>query len=234
MGSQYIFVNMAVTLDGKIAAAGREPFSLGSEADRKEMDRLRAEADIVLWGGETLRATRSSARIRNPELTAARASSGRPPQPANGVITLSGNIPPSAKWFDAQDVRRFIFTGDQGAPAAEAAARGRAEVVVLGGREVTASALLAALAKRGMERVLLEGGGSVHWMFAREGLLDALHVTLTPWLAGGTAAPTLLDGEGFPSGSFLRLRLEEVRREGEEIFLRYRVDRPNAGNPPAR
>ncbi|MBI2177495.1 MAG: dihydrofolate reductase family protein, partial [Candidatus Tectomicrobia bacterium] len=63
MARPYVFVNMAVTLDGKIAAADRKGFSLGSTADRREMDRLRAEADIVLWGGETIRAARGPARV---------------------------------------------------------------------------------------------------------------------------------------------------------------------------
>ena len=70
-------------------------------------------------------------------------------------------------------------------------------------------------------------------MFAREGLLDALHITLTPWLAGGASAPTLLDGEGFPTGRFLRLTLEEARQEGEEVFLRYRVAGRGPGEVPA-
>lgn len=234
MARPYVFVNMAVTLDGKIAAADRKGFSLGSTADRREMDRLRAEADIVLWGGETIRAARGPARVRDPRLTASRQASGRPAQPANGVVTASGDIPPSLKWFDAPDVARFVFTGARGAPAAREAARGRAEVVVLGEGEVSAAALLDALVQRRMEKVLVEGGGGLHWMFAREGLLDAIHVTLTPWLAGGASAPTLLGGAGFPAGRFLRLALEEARREGEEVFLRYRVVGRGPGEPPAR
>ena len=46
-------------------------------------------------------------------------------------------------------------------------------------------------------------------------------MTLTPWLAGGSEAPTLMDGPGFRSGEFLGLDLVEVRREGDELFLRY-------------
>jgi 5-amino-6-(5-phosphoribosylamino)uracil reductase len=107
-------------------------------------------------------------------------------------------------------------------------------VVVLGEEEVSAAALLDALVQRGMERILVEGGGGLHWLFAREGLLDAIHVTLTPWLAGGATAPTLLGGAGFPVGRFLRLALEEARQEGDEVFLRYRVAGCGPGGPPAR
>ncbi|MFC1490967.1 RibD family protein [Nitrospinota bacterium] len=221
----YVFVNMAITLDGKIAGAFGERFSLGTDADRKEMDRLRAGADIVIWGGNTLREARSPARVRGPGLIASREKDGLPPQPANAVITSSGRFPGSLAWFDPKDVPRMIFTHRQGAREAEAAARGRAEVVVLGDRDVSAADVLDHLAGEGFERVLLEGGGGVHWMFAEAGLVDTLHVTLTPLLAGGAKAPTLLDGPGFPAARFMRLRLEDVRREGEEIFLRYRVEK---------
>ncbi len=219
----YVFVNMAMTLDGKIAGAGREDFPLGSEADRREMDRLRSEANIVLWGGETLRVARCPARIRDPALIARREERGFSSQPANGVITRSGRIPDEMSWYIAEGSDRFIFTSRAGAREAEKAARGRAEVVALGEEDVPPAELIEFLRHRGFERVLLEGGGGVHWTFAEAGLVDALHVTVTPWLAGGASAPTLLDGEGFPAARFTRLALEDVRREGEEIFLRYRV-----------
>lgn len=219
----YVFVNMAITLDGKIAGAFGEKKALGTEADRREMDRLRAGADVVLWGGTTLREARCPARVRDPALISGREKSGLPPQPANAVITASGRIPHDLSWFEAGDIPRIIFTRREGAAAAREAARGRAEVIVPGEGDFSAADVAAHLAGRGYERILLEGGGGVHWMFAEAGLVDALHVTLTPLLAGGAGAPTLLDGEGFPAARFMRLALEEVRREGEEIFLKYRV-----------
>ncbi len=222
-GMTHVFVNMAITLDGKIAGAFGERISLGTEADRREMDRLRAEADIVVWGGETLRRARCPARVSDPALIASREEKGLSPQPANAVITSTGDIPESLSWFDSSDIQRVILTHGGGAGAAKAAARGRAEVAVLGEREVTAAGIIDYLAIHRFERVLLEGGGGVHWMFAEAGLIDALHVTVTPFLAGGAGAPTLLDGPGFAASGFLRLNLEEVRREGEEIFLKYSV-----------
>ncbi|MDA1000578.1 MAG: dihydrofolate reductase family protein, partial [bacterium] len=78
---------MAMTLDGKIASADRVDRPLGGAADREEMNRLRAEADIILWGGGTLRAARHPARVRDAALEAARRKAGRPLHPANGVVT---------------------------------------------------------------------------------------------------------------------------------------------------
>lgn len=219
----HVSVNMAITIDGKIAGAFGETVSFGTEADRREMDRHRAEADVVVWGGETLRRARCPAHVRYPDLIAEREAKGLPAQPANAVITASGAIPGSLSWFGPDEYPKFILTHSGGAEAAQDAARGRAEVASLGGREFGAEAVVRYLAGRGFERILLEGGGGVHWMFAEAGLVDVLHVTVTPFLAGGAGAPTLLDGAGFPPSEFRRLKLEDLRREGEEIFLTYRV-----------
>jgi riboflavin-specific deaminase-like protein len=224
-----VFVNMAITLDGKIAGAFGERVSLGSEADRREMDRLRARADVILWGGETLRKARCPALVLDPALIAAREEEGRPPQPANAVLTSSGRLPGSMSWFGPGARARLILTHEGGAGEAEAAASGRAEVAVLGKEEVSAVGIVDHLAGRGFERILLEGGGRVHWMFAEAGLVDVWHVTLTPVLAGGAGAPTLLDGPGFPADRFMRLNLEEVRREGGEIFLKYSAEKQGRG-----
>ena len=96
---------------------------------------------------------------------------------------------------------------------------GDARIVVLDEADSLAPQVLTHLGECGMKNVLIEGGGSLIWEFAR--YIDAFHVTLTPWLAGGASAPTLMDGPGFRSGEFLGLRLVGVRRVGDELFLRY-------------
>ncbi len=219
MGRPFVFSNLAMTLDGKIAAFDRADFSLGSEEDRLEMDRLRARADVVLWGGETLRAARHPARVREKSLVEERVRRERPPHPANGVVTKSGVFPPGLPWFEAGDMERFVFTSPAGAARLDPRQAARARVVALEGEDSPARGALAHLEEAGMRSVLIEGGGGLIWAFA--GLIDEFHVTLTPWLAGGAKAPTLMDGAGFRPGEFLGLRLVEVRRAGDELFLRY-------------
>lgn len=219
MRRPFVFANLAMTLDGKIAAFDRADFPLGSEEDRLEMDRLRARADAVLWGGATLRAARHPARVREKSLVEERVRRGLPPHPANGVMTKSGDLPSKLPWFEADDVARFVFTSPEGAARLDPRQAARARIVVLGGGDSPARQALAHLEGAGMRSVLIEGGGGLTWAFA--GLIDEFHVTLTPWLAGGAGAPTLMDGAGFRPGEFLGLRLMEVRRAGNELFLRY-------------
>ena len=62
-----VTINMAMTLDGKIASYDGSNFSFGSKEDRQEMDRLRAESDIIIWGAETLRIANCAAKVRERE-----------------------------------------------------------------------------------------------------------------------------------------------------------------------
>ena len=219
MGRPFTFANLAMTLDGKIAAYDRADLSLGSRADRLEMDRLRARADIVIWGGETLRTARHPARVHADALVKARLERGAPAQPANGLVTRRGVFPPDLPWFASGETERFIFTGAAGAQRFGEAQGGGANIVLLDGTAAIAPQVLDYLGACGMENVLFEGGGVLIWEFVRH--IDAFYVTLTPWLAGGAEAPTLMDGPGFASGEFLGLVLRDVRQVGDELFLHY-------------
>ena len=74
MPRPFVYINMAMTADGKITSAGREYPRFTSALDRKTMDRLRAEADAILVGAGTLRADDPPLHVRDPEARAYRES----------------------------------------------------------------------------------------------------------------------------------------------------------------
>ena len=85
-------------------------------------------------------------------------------------------------------------------------------------------ATLAALHKRGLNRLLVEGGGELNWTLLELDLVDELYVTIAPALLGGRDAPTLLGGAGWPMDERRRLRLLELDRDGDELFCRYSIE----------
>jgi len=225
MNRPFVYINMAMTADGKITSAVREYPRFSSDGDRRNMDRLRAEADALMVGAGTLRADDPDLRVRDREMIEYRRSLGKPPLLVNVMVTASANVDGIARFFDpALSSARVVATVDDAPKERLASLAGRAEVWRLGRGDVDLVRLVERLRERGVERLLLEGGGELNWKMVRARLVDELHVTIAPALLGGREAPTLLEGEGFEMQAQRRLRLAELRREGDEVFCRYRLE----------
>jgi 5-amino-6-(5-phosphoribosylamino)uracil reductase len=213
---------MATSLDGRISTRTREHFALGTRHDRRLMDVLRSKSDAVIVGAGTVRHDGFPILVRDREVRRRRTGRGLPPHPVNVILSSGLDLPTNRKIFQRPDTDKLVFTTSL-APAARVRRIGRiAEVVVLRGKMVRPAAVLRELAARGMREVLVEGGGELHFAFAREHLVDDIYVTITPRLIGGDA-PSLLDGRGFLKKNHLELALVSQRRVGDELFLHYRV-----------
>ena len=218
------FLNVAVSLDGKIASTSREMPAFPSRADRRMMDRIRARADAILIGAGTLRAADFPLRIRSRALCRKRREEGRPEQPLNVLLSSSLRVPLAGRFFSAPDVRRLVVTS-RSAPVSRDPGKLWPEGTRLGRARVPLRRLVEELRSRGVRQLLLEGGGETNFGFLREGLLDEIYLTLCPVVIGGRTSPTPVDGAGFPPGHFRRYRLVALTRGREEIFLHYRAGR---------
>jgi len=215
------FLNVAMSLDGKIASSTREAPTFTSQADRRMMDRIRARADAILVGAGTLRAADFPLRIRAPSLRKKRRASGRPEQPLNIVVSSSLEVPLRGRFFSAVDVRRLVVTGRKAPPGRVRQVSAGSEVLFLGKGRVDLPRLMRRLFSLGIRELLLEGGGATNFAFLRDDLVDEIYITLCPIVIGGSRSPTPVDGEGFAPESFKRFRLTESRRSGNELFLHY-------------
>jgi riboflavin-specific deaminase-like protein len=206
-----VLSNLAISLDGKIATAGRGFLPLGTRRDLEEMLKLRKRCDAVLIGASTLRP------YKKPSL-----SGGKGRQPVNVVLSSSlTGLSPSWPFFKDARIRRILITTSR-APAARRKHFERSCEVVVLPRGAGARRILRELSRRGISKLAVEGGGTVMWLFARENLIDEYHVTLTPRILGGRESPTLVDGLGFAPARVLNLKLVSCRRKGDELFLVYR------------
>jgi 5-amino-6-(5-phosphoribosylamino)uracil reductase len=223
-GRSHVIVNMAVSVDGRINTRDRERFALGSEHDRRLMDELRERADAVIIGAGTVRHDGHPMLLRYPDLVAKRVKRKRPAHPVN--VVLSGNLDiPLRPFFSGQATKRIIFTTRRARATRIARLKPLAEVVVLPGKDPSPARVIGELRKRGLEKLILEGGGEVHFAFAKAGLVDEWYITITPRLIGGRKAPSFLDGEGFLKSDHIELKLVSEKRVGDELFLRYRKKR---------
>jgi 2,5-diamino-6-(ribosylamino)-4(3H)-pyrimidinone 5'-phosphate reductase len=222
----FVTLNMAMTADGKITSAAREYPSFTSALDRKTMDRLRADSDAVLVGAGTLRADDPPLHIRDPEMRAHRRSLGKPDGLLNVVVTASAGLDPGSRFFrDEHAAGRIVATVEEAPADRLARLAAHAEVWKIGRERVDLTELLRRLKRRGVERLLVEGGGELNWGFVAADLLDELYVTVAPSLLGGSLAPSILEGDGLGMDDRRRLRLVSCDPRGDEVYLRWEVER---------
>jgi riboflavin-specific deaminase-like protein len=221
----FVFVNMAMTVDGKITSTAREYPTFSSPHDRKMMSHLRAQADAVIMGAGTLRADDPPLHIRDPEALAARARAGKPAELWHIVVSRSLDVDPHANFFKNPAARRILVSVENAPDAAVRAFDGKAEVWQHGRDRVDLPAFLQRLNESGVQRLLLEGGAELNWEFLSQDLIDELHVTIAPALLGGTGAPTAIGGAGLSMAQQRRLRLIGIKQVEDELYCHYAVKR---------
>jgi len=226
MDRPFVYLNMAATVDGKITSATREYPRLTSRYDRDTMDRLRAESDAILVGARSIRADNPFLHVRSEEMRAYRRSLGRPDSLLRIVVTASLDLDLDSRFFDDTfGTARIIATVQEAPHERLARLESKAEIWQIGHKRVDLRLLLQRLKQQGVERLLAEGGGELNWALLEHDLVDELHVTVAPTLLGGRDAPTLLEGTGLTMADQRRLRLLDLHREGDELYLRYAISR---------
>jgi 5-amino-6-(5-phosphoribosylamino)uracil reductase len=214
---------MAMSADGKIASYRRESSQLGSPHDKRLMNALRTRADAVIIGSGTVRADGYPLIVRGRKALAERARRGAAVQPVNVVLSASLNIPLAKPLFHHPDTEKLVFTSRSASRDAVRNVGRLATVVVLASAAIPVGRVVAHLERRGIGRILVEGGGETNYSFIRANLVDEIFITVTPFIIGGKGAPTVVDGRGFLARMRVRLELISSRRVKNELFLRYRV-----------
>jgi 5-amino-6-(5-phosphoribosylamino)uracil reductase len=212
---------MAMSVDGKIASRDREAARFGSEEDQRRLREQVAWADALLMAAGTLRAYGGTFTVRDPEYVEMRHSAGQAAQPASVIVTRSLDLPTDMQFFTQRIPRIIATTKDRLVEALERFT-GFAETVGIGSGEIDAAGLVDYLRQRGMNRILLLGGGELNFTCFRAGIVDELYLTISPLLFGGRGAPSIIDGEGFDVDEAQDMSLESCERIGTELFLEYR------------
>ncbi len=202
------------TLCGRI-----EPLGIGSALDRARLLEARDTTDASLLGGESLRKS-------DPEM---RCSDGTIPKGRiRALISASGELPTNRRLFK-HGPKPLIFTSHEGYERlAQRLLPGSAEPVILPRSETGMLSLAHAvsfLEKRGVRKMLIEGGGRLNYSALQEGIVDELLITLAPKITGNTNMSMLVAGNDHLGRPFLNLELEECRQvpDTHELFLTYRV-----------
>ena len=242
-GRPYVVLSCAVSLDGYLDGTGEERLVLSGAADLDRVDAERAAADAILVGAGTIRRDNPRLLVRSAHRQADRTARGLPPQPAGVTVTASGDLDPAARFFrgagegsdpaPAVPPRRIVYAARPVLPKLRDQLGGLAEVVDAGDPPQLAD-LVSDLGRRGVGRLMVEGGASLGSQFLAAGLVDELQLAIAPFFVGDPAAPRFAGPGHYPAGPAHPLHLAEARPVGEMVLLRYLALRPAAPGAAAR
>jgi 2,5-diamino-6-(ribosylamino)-4(3H)-pyrimidinone 5'-phosphate reductase len=201
-----VTVNCAMSPDGKIATIARKQVRISSPEDMERVKALRRASGAILVGVGTVLAD-------DPHLTVKGLSWEE--NPLRVVLDCRGRTPSTAKVFDDR-ARTLIVTCGGCARTWEGA-----EVFRAGEGRIDLMALMRELERRGVQSLMVEGGGETIFSFFEAGLVDRYLVYIGTRVYGGKDAPTPADGFGFQEGTAYPLRLVGVERLGEGVLLSY-------------
>ncbi|GFH36400.1 RibD family protein [Streptomyces pacificus] len=222
-GPRFAFAQLGQSLDGFIATREGDADYVTGPEDREHLHRLRALSDAVVVGAGT-------AVADDPRLTV-RACAG--PDPVRVVLDPHGRVPSARRLFTDGAAPTLWVVGAGSVPGragADGTADAGVDVLVLPDTAAFAPRrLVHELARRGLGRVLVEGGGVTVSRFLHEGALDRLYITVAPVLIGDG-----VPGLAFPGPDAMRDALRPpVRRAflGDDTLYELDLRAPRSGEP---
>ncbi|MEU4998746.1 dihydrofolate reductase family protein [Streptomyces sp. NPDC021622] len=215
----YVLLSAAVSVDGRLDDTARERLVLSNRRDLDRVDRERAAADAILVGATTLRRDNPRLLVTSAERRARRIASGKPEHPLKVTVTGSAELDARGAFWHCGG-EKLVFTVD-GAVSRVRRILGTLAGIVSTGPALDWPLLLDELGRRGVERLLVEGGGTIHTQLLAQNLADELHFVVAPLLVGEAAAPTFLAPAQYPGGSTARMKLLEARPIDDVVLLRY-------------
>jgi 5-amino-6-(5-phosphoribosylamino)uracil reductase len=213
-----VHVSAAMSIDGYIDDREPSRLVLSSPEDLADMHATRSHYDAILVGAQTVRSDDPALLLRDAELIERRIEDGRTPQLMRVTLTHSGNLDPSARFFDG-NARTVVLASRERASELSVRLHGRAEVVALGGFDPPA--ILVALEALGVSSLFVEGGTRVLTAFLAGGTFDRLRLAIAPFFVGNTRAPRLVSAATFLNDREHRLSLRSVRALGDTAVLDY-------------
>jgi 5-amino-6-(5-phosphoribosylamino)uracil reductase len=201
---------------------------LSSDADSDRVDEVRAGCDAILVGAATIRKDNPRLLVRSERRRNDRIARGLTPTPIKVTITGRGDLDPAAQFFMAGDTEKIVYAASSALDRTRERV-GSGATVVDGADPVDLHRVLNDLAARGIRKLMVEGGGTMHTQFLTNGFVDELHLVIAPFFVGDSQAPRFVHDGTFPWNRDHRAHLAEVIAIGDVVLLRYALSERFAG-----
>jgi 2,5-diamino-6-(ribosylamino)-4(3H)-pyrimidinone 5'-phosphate reductase len=227
MERPFVFINVAMTADGKIDTFERKGAAISSQSDRERVDRLRADSDAVMVGARTLLDEDPKLTVKSEALRAERVGRGLSPNPVKVGIVSEANIKPDSLFLNAGPAHIVIFTTHRTSKDRLAFLRSRGvDVYIHDSENVDLPQALGTLKELGIQRLMVEGGATLNFELLKLQLVDEITAYIAPMIFGGESAPTMAAGPGLERSAAIPLKLVSVEKEEDGgVLLKYLVER---------
>ena len=227
MNRPFVFINVAMTADGKIDTFQRKGSAISSPRDKERVDQLRASADAVMVGGKTLLNEDPKLTVKSEALRAERLTRGLSPNPMKVGIVTQANFKADSQFLNTGPADIVIFTTRRTSKRYLSLLTSRqVDVYVDNAEKVNLKRAFATLRDLGVERLMVEGGGTLNFELIRLGLVDEVTMYIAPMIFGGESAPTMAAGSGLERSAAIPLKLIEVEHwEDGGALLKYQFER---------
>ncbi len=189
--------NAIASLDGAATTAGTSG-GLGGAGDRWLFAGQRELADVIVVGAGTARTENYGGARMSVAQRRRRQSRGQGEVPPIALVTRTGLVDRDIRVLTESETPPLVLTCAASIGAARERIGRGAEVIDCSGSDrsqVDLAVLLDQLGRRGLLRVLSEGGPSLMGAFVAQQLLDELCLTTAPLLVGGGAVRITSDGD---------------------------------------
>src|SRR4029077_3213595 len=174
----YTLLSCSMSMDGYIGSSSSR-LLLSNDADFDRVDAVRASCDAILAGATTVRNDNPRLLGRSEARLEVRPPRGLPESPIKVTVTRRADLDAHADFFEVGDAEKIVYCASPW--AADARDRlGPVATVIDAGDNVEMRALSTDLAARGIDRLMVEGGGTVHTQFLTDDLVDELQLTVAP------------------------------------------------------
>jgi len=216
----YTLLSCGMSIDGYLDACTAQRLLLSNEEDFDRVDAERASCDAILVGAGTIRKDNPRLLVRSSERRADRVARGLPPSPAKVTVTRTAELDCTSSFFTAGRSEKLVYC------PTESVARARRQLgavatIVDSGKNVTMRDICEDLHARGVRRLMVEGGGTVHTQMLTADLADELQLVVAPFFVGDSRAHRFVSDGQFPWNPERRASLAEVRQIGDVVLLRY-------------
>jgi riboflavin-specific deaminase-like protein len=205
-----------MTVDGKLTLkrglSSKIIMGLMDEESHRFLHQKRSGFDAIMVGSNTI-------KIDNSILTN-RLAPGK--SPIRVIPSGDASIPPGSNVLN-RDAPTIIYVSEQARPEkVKALAEAGAEVVVCGRERVDIDDMMDSLYRRGIARLMVEGGPTLIWQLVARRMIDHITLIQIPYIIGGDSTPSLVGGPGVDSiDDVVQVAMTDFYKVGNHLITEY-------------